>query len=159
MAAEHVIKAAGDIPCEFQMRQLVPAYRHVFRVVKHDICGLKDSIDVCISVRGGTVTMNFYDPHGRFIDHALIEAEANRRRISLRTGCFCNPGAGELALGISKPELAACFSQPGHERLSYDDFRLCIDGKASGAVRISVGLVSNFADAQALLAFAERLLE
>jgi selenocysteine lyase/cysteine desulfurase len=109
--------------------------------------------------RGGAVTLNFYTPAGQAIDHRRIEADASQVGISLRTGCFCNPGAGELALGISKPELAACFSQPGHERLSYDDFRLCIDGKASGAVRISVGLVSNFADAQALLAFAERLLE
>jgi selenocysteine lyase/cysteine desulfurase len=108
--------------------------------------------------RGGSVTLNFFDRDGNPIDHRRVEAEANKVNISLRTGCFCNPGAGELALGISKPELTACFSQPGHERLSYDDFRLCIDGKASGAVRISVGLASNFEDAQALLRFAESLL-
>jgi selenocysteine lyase/cysteine desulfurase len=77
----------------------------------------------------------------------------------LRTGCFCNPGAGEIALGISRMELAACFSQPTHEqRLSLDDFRLCIDGKSSGAVRISVGMVTNFADVQAFLKFCEGLL-
>jgi len=109
--------------------------------------------------RGGAVTLNFFDRDGNPIDHRRVEAEANQVNISLRTGCFCNPGAGELALGISKPELTACFSQPGHERLSYDDFRLCIDGKASGAVRISVGLVSNFEDVQALLHFAESLLD
>jgi molybdenum cofactor sulfurtransferase len=108
--------------------------------------------------RGGSVTLNFYDADGYPIDHRRVEAEANQVNISLRTGCFCNPGAGELALGISKPELTACFSQPGHQQLSYDDFRLCIDGKASGAVRISVGLVSNFEDAQALLQFARSLL-
>jgi selenocysteine lyase/cysteine desulfurase len=45
------------------------------------------------------------------------------------------------------------------QRLSYDDFRLCIDGKASGAVRISVGLVSNFEDAQKFLEFARGLLK
>ena len=32
-----------------------------------------------------------------------------REGISLRTGCFCNPGAGEVSLGLSKPELEACF--------------------------------------------------
>jgi selenocysteine lyase/cysteine desulfurase len=109
--------------------------------------------------RGGAVTVNFYDKDRRPIDHRFIEQEANKVNISLRTGCFCNPGAGEVALGISKPELAACFSSPGHDqRLSYDDFRLCIDGKASGAVRISVGLVSNFEDVQKFLKFAEGLL-
>ncbi len=56
-------------------------------------------------------------------------------------------------------ELAACFTSPGHDqRLSLDDFRLCIDGKSSGAVRVSVGLVSNFEDVQAFLKFAESLL-
>jgi selenocysteine lyase/cysteine desulfurase len=56
-------------------------------------------------------------------------------------------------------ELAACFTSPGHaQRLSLDDFRLCIDGKSSGAVRISTGLVSNFEDVQGFLKFAEGLL-
>lgn len=110
--------------------------------------------------RGGAVALNFFDPHGMPVDHQFIEEAASRHNISLRTGCFCNPGAGEIALGISSMELAACFTQPGHnQRLSYDDFRLCIDGKASGAVRISVGLVSNFADVQALLTFARSLLK
>jgi len=109
--------------------------------------------------RGGAVTANFFDKDGGPIDHRFIEQEANKHNISLRTGCFCNPGAGEIALGISKPELAACFTQPGHgQRLSLDDFRLCIDGKASGAVRVSVGLVSNFEDVQVFLKFAEGLL-
>jgi molybdenum cofactor sulfurtransferase len=111
------------------------------------------------SKRGGAVTANFFDQTGKPIDHRYIEAEANKHNISLRTGCFCNPGAGEVALGFSKPELAACFSQPGHEqRLSLDDFRICIDGHSSGAVRVSVGLVSNFDDVQAFLKFSESLL-
>ncbi|MCX6037046.1 MAG: aminotransferase class V-fold PLP-dependent enzyme [Chloroflexi bacterium] len=110
--------------------------------------------------RGGAVTANFFDKDGGLIDHRFIEQEANKHNISLRTGCFCNPGAGEIALGISKPELAACFTQPGHgQRLSLDDFRLCIDGKSSGAVRVSVGLVSNFEDVQVFLKFAEGLLD
>lgn len=109
--------------------------------------------------RGGAVTVNFYDKDGNAIDHRFIEQEANKVNISLRTGCFCNPGAGEVALGISRVELDVCFTQQGHEeRLSIDDFRLCIDGKSSGAVRISVGTVTNFNDVQALLAFARGLL-
>ena len=110
--------------------------------------------------RGGAVTANFFDKDGGPIDHRYIEAKANQTAISLRTGCFCNPGAGELALGISRMELAACFTSPGHDqRLSLDDFRMCIDNKSSGAVRASVGLVSNFEDVQAFLKFAEGLLE
>ncbi|MBE7434192.1 MAG: aminotransferase class V-fold PLP-dependent enzyme [Anaerolineales bacterium] len=109
--------------------------------------------------RGGAVTVNFYDKNDQAFDHRFIESEANKVNISLRTGCFCNPGAGEVALGISRVELDVCFTSPGHEdRLTLDDFRLCIDGKSSGAVRISVGMVTNFNDVQAFLAFARGLL-
>ena len=38
--------------------------------------------------------------------------------------------------------------------MRFDDFRRCIDGKSSGAVRVSLGLVSNFADALAMVEFA-----
>jgi len=107
--------------------------------------------------RGGTVTMNFYDPAGRFFDHRYIEAEANRRNISLRTGCFCNPGGGEIALELSRPELVACF-RDSDDRITMDDFRLCIDGKNSGAVRVSAGLVSNFADVYRFYRFARGFL-
>jgi selenocysteine lyase/cysteine desulfurase len=109
--------------------------------------------------RGGAVTVNFYDKDNKALDHRFIEQQANEAMISLRTGCFCNPGAGEVALGISRVELDVCFTQPGHEdRLTVDDFRHCIDGKSSGAVRISVGTVTNFNDIQGFLAFARALL-
>jgi molybdenum cofactor sulfurtransferase len=105
------------------------------------------------NMRGATITMNFYDPDGNFFDHRMIEAEAARARISLRTGCFCNPGGGEVSLGISQGELDTCFAQPGR-RLTLDDFRHCIDGKSTGAVRISFGIASNFADARRFVEFA-----
>ena len=109
--------------------------------------------------RGGAVTVNFYDKDDKAFDHRYIEEQANKINISLRTGCFCNPGAGEVALQISRVELDVCFTQPLHEeRLSIDDFRKCIDGKSSGAVRISVGMVTNFKDVQVFLAFAKGLL-
>ncbi len=105
--------------------------------------------------RGGTVTFNFYDALGRPIDHRAVEQHANAANISLRTGCFCNPGGGEVALDISGTELTSCFRQPEHQtRLTIDDFRMCIDGKSTGAVRVSLGLVSNLADVDRFLAFA-----
>lgn len=75
-----------------------------------------------------------------------------RRRCSLRTGCFCNPGAGELALGLTRGELETCFARSA---MTYDDFRLCIDPRRSGAVRVSLGMISNLADVEAFLALAE----
>jgi len=112
------------------------------------------------SRRGGTIALNFSNAQGKTIDHRAIEAEANTHGISIRTGCFCNPGAGEIALGISSEELTSCFTAPGHDRrLSMDDFRDCITTTASGAVRISVGIVSNFADVERFLDFARSFLD
>ena len=110
--------------------------------------------------RGGAISTNFFTPEGRVIDHRWIEQQANLRGISLRTGCFCNPGAGELALHILPEELISCFNRPDHEqRLTYDEFRLCINAKASGAVRISVGPVSNFADVEKFLDFVHTFVK
>ena len=108
--------------------------------------------------RGATLALNFFDRVGRPIDHRLIELQANRERISLRTGCFCNPGAGETALGLSKGELDSCFMR-STRRMTFDDFRRCIDGKSTGAVRVSLGLASNFEDVQAMARFAAQFLD
>jgi selenocysteine lyase/cysteine desulfurase len=108
--------------------------------------------------RGGTLTMNFYDANGHFIDHRLIEARANDANISLRTGCFCNPGGGELALGISADELQSCFIRV-KDRLTIDEFRRCIDDKSTGAVRVSVGLATTFADVYCFVEFAKQFTD
>jgi len=102
--------------------------------------------------RGGAVTINVYDQNGKGIDHRLVEEGANKKKISLRTGCFCNPGAGEMALGLQRDEIVTCFSQ-GTRSMTLDQFRQCIDGKSTGAVRMSVGLVSNFSDVETALDF------
>src|SRR5581483_1024087 len=110
--------------------------------------------------RGATITVNFYNHEGRAIDHREIERRANAQNISLRTGCFCNPGGGEIALGITGTELAQCFRQPQYQsRFTVDDFRLCIDGKSNGAVRVSLGLVSNEQDVNRFLEFAGGLVQ
>ncbi|MFP3940115.1 MAG: aminotransferase class V-fold PLP-dependent enzyme [Thermoanaerobaculia bacterium] len=108
--------------------------------------------------RGGTVTLNFRDRQGRIVDHELIEERAARRGISIRTGCFCNPGAGELALGLTGDEISGCFTRSGG-RMSYEEFRRCVNDKSTGAVRVSTGLASSFADVFAFYDFARELLD
>ncbi len=107
--------------------------------------------------RGGTITINLRDDLGQFIDHQTIEERAGRHRLSIRSGCFCNPGAGELAMGISADEMRSCFVRHA-DRITYDEFRRCIDGKSTGAVRISLGVASTFADVSAFVGFARSFL-
>jgi molybdenum cofactor sulfurtransferase len=107
-----------------------------------------------VDMRGGTVAFNVYDARGETVDHLTVERRANGENISLRTGCFCNPGAGELALGLSKGDMIQCLDHPA-SRMTLSEFRQCIDGKSTGAVRVSLGLVSNFEDVERFLRFLE----
>jgi selenocysteine lyase/cysteine desulfurase len=108
------------------------------------------------TARGATVQFNVLDARGRLIDGYEVEARANARRISLRTGCHCNPGARELALGYSEQEMVACFRHK--ERFTYQQFLKLLEGWTTGAVRVSLGMVSNVADLEALLALLETYL-
>lgn len=98
--------------------------------------------------RGGTIVMNFYDQHGELYPFATIEQEANERKISLRTGCFCNPGIDETNNQISLQDLQHYFGT--HETGNYFDMIDYI-GKLRGSVRISVGLVTNFKDIETFI--------
>jgi selenocysteine lyase/cysteine desulfurase len=98
-------------------------------------------------MRGGTVTLNFYGPDERLLDYRRIEELANKKGISLRTGCFCNPGAGEIAEGLTTEDMMAGLND-GPD-LSLPHFVQVIQhrgNKSAGAIRISIGLATNFAD-------------
>ena len=45
--------------------------------------------------------MNFYNKEGEVYSHIYVEQDANRNNISLRSGCFCNPGLDETNNEIS----------------------------------------------------------
>jgi selenocysteine lyase/cysteine desulfurase len=109
-------------------------------------------------MRGGIVTMNFYDPAGHLLDYRRVEEMAGEQRISLRTGCFCNPGAGETAEGITAEDVDAALAI--REDLTLARFLEIVTargGKSAGAIRVSVGLVSNFADVERFAQFAASL--
>jgi molybdenum cofactor sulfurtransferase len=105
--------------------------------------------------RGGTITLNFYDPDGHLLDYRRVEELASARRISLRTGCFCNPGAGETAEGLTESDMLAAIASDVD--MTLPRFLQVIQhrgGKSAGAIRVSLGVASNFADVDAFLDFA-----
>ena len=77
-----------------------------------------------------------------------------------RTGCFCNPGAGELALNIRKEDLMECFYDL--ELATFEDFAKAVtertDADAAGAVRVSVGIATTFEDVYALVQMLKTFL-
>jgi molybdenum cofactor sulfurtransferase len=107
-------------------------------------------------MRGGTVTLNFYDPDGHLLDYRRVEELASERHISLRTGCFCNPGAGETAEWITEEDIEAAVAMRTDMNLPrFLQFITHRGGKSAGAIRVSLGIASNFADVERFLAFAE----
>jgi selenocysteine lyase/cysteine desulfurase len=109
--------------------------------------------------RGGTITLNLYDPSGHLLDYRRIEELAGAEGISLRTGCFCNPGAGEAAEGLTEEDMQAGFAMGADGSLGGFLRLLQARGqhKSAGAIRASLGLVSNFADVTRFFGFLARL--
>jgi selenocysteine lyase/cysteine desulfurase len=106
--------------------------------------------------RGATIAFNFLHPDGRVVDERYVERVAREHNLSLRTGCFCNPGAGEIAFTIS-PEtlLGGEFSNA----MTLDQYVTAIGLPSGGAVRASLGLATNHADIQRFAGFADAFLD
>jgi selenocysteine lyase/cysteine desulfurase len=112
------------------------------------------------TMRGGIVTMNFYDPDGHLLDYRRVEELAGLRGISFRTGCFCNPGPGEAAEGITDADIAAALARNADLTLPlFLQMMAHEGGKSAGAIRVSFGIASNFADAQRFVEFAASLCD
>lgn len=111
---------------------------------------------ISVEGRGGTIAFNFCDPDGVILDYRQVEARANGHHISLRSGCFCNPGAGEAAMGLTEAEIETALA--ADQRMTLPDLMAVME-RVLGAMRISVGMVTNFADVYAFAAFAREFLD
>ena len=102
--------------------------------------------------RGGTVAFNLLDPGGRVVDERAVARESAAAGISIRTGCFCNPGAIQGAFQLTSTNWRAALR--GNARTM--DQYLDLPGMPSdGTLRASVGLASNVDDVERFLAFVE----
>jgi selenocysteine lyase/cysteine desulfurase len=126
--------------------------------------GRHDPTTVGGDVRGGTIACNFLDADGNIVDERAVSRDAAAAGISLRTGCFCNPGAGEWAFGLSKKAVGGTFARRAAMRRGFldkdmttvDDYLRAIGLPTGGAVRLSLGVASTLADVESFLDFAER---
>ena len=106
--------------------------------------------------RGGTIAFNFLHPGSRVVDERFVDRVATRHGISLRTGCFCNPGAGEIAFTISEQTLLG--GEFG-EGMVLEDYIRQIGLPSGGAIRASLGIASNFADVYRFSRFAAEFID
>ncbi len=109
--------------------------------------------------RGATVAFNVLTHDGRPVPFWDVEARGREARVSLRGGCFCNPGASEAAFGYTPDEVIRCLDEVT-EGFTLDRFKRCIGPElAVGAVRASLGIASSLNDVrravEVIASFAE----
>ncbi len=105
--------------------------------------------------RGATIALYLMDPDGHPYDVYDVEAAAGRELISIRTGCFCNPGDGEVAHNITHEDMERCFKEPSAAVSLMQCQRVIEDatGKVPNTVRVSLGVASTFADVYRFMTF------
>jgi selenocysteine lyase/cysteine desulfurase len=125
-----------------------------FRAMRHSNCAPMVRVygPTDVHERGGIVAFNFLDPDGTPVDERLVAKETAASGFSVRTGCFCNPGAGEGAFAITRRSLRHA---PRWGIRTVDDYLELLSLPTGGAVRVSFGLASTYADAERFLRFAE----
>ncbi|MFL5581508.1 MAG: aminotransferase class V-fold PLP-dependent enzyme [Gemmatimonadaceae bacterium] len=101
---------------------------------------------------GATVSFNVLRADGVAIPFGRVERAARRAGVSVRGGCFCNPGASEAAFGLPPERTLGCLQAMAEGEWSVDRFARCLEGVAVGAVRASLGMSSNERDVERLLA-------
>jgi selenocysteine lyase/cysteine desulfurase len=110
--------------------------------------------------RGGTVAFNVLDRAGRVVPYRRVEDAALGSGVSIRGGCFCNPGAAERAFGFPSAETLACMDRARREGFSVESFAECLGGDIPvGAVRASLGVPSNDADIGRLVTVIRQVAE
>jgi len=110
---------------------------------------------VSLEARGATVAFNVIDTNDVPLDIADVEERAGRANISLRSGCFCNPGVGEVIYGLTAEQIEDLFREDG---LTFDGMRARVRekwGQEVGATRASLGIATNFADVFRFLQFLQ----
>jgi selenocysteine lyase/cysteine desulfurase len=104
---------------------------------------------------GGTIILNVFDINGNQYPFEAIEQEASKYQISIRSGCFCNPGIDETNNCLTADELSRYYSS--RDKGDYRDMMAFI-GKMRGAIRVSVGWSTVKNDLDILIQFLKGYL-
>jgi selenocysteine lyase/cysteine desulfurase len=102
---------------------------------------------------GATVSFNVLDRSGNAIPFARVVERARNEGVSLRGGCFCNPGASEAAFQFPPDQTRRCLEASSDGGFSIAKFSECLGASVPvGAVRASMGIATNRRDIDRALA-------
>lgn len=111
--------------------------------------------------RGGTVILNFQDTEGNTFPFDWIENQANKQLISIRSGCFCNPGIDETNHCVSNEEMAQYYTSRKEKEFDsttgYLRYMSKMIGRMRGATRVSFGIATTTKDIETFVNFVSKL--
>ncbi len=108
--------------------------------------------------RGGTIIFNLNTVEGKVDNYFEIEKAANNANISLRTGCFCNPGIDEIMSCVSNEESLRYYSFMEEHEYNYEKLVVLL-GRMRGAIRVSLGYVTDLKDINNFIGFLRGYLK
>ncbi len=139
-----------------RVKSLIDYLKSELRTIKHDnnkevvrVFGPADGND-----QGGTIIVKFFNTQGESYNFEKIENMTNERNISIRSGCFCNPGIDEVNNCLTTDEISNYFNS--RDSGDYHDMIKALN-KMRGATRISVGLATTKNDLDSFIDFVKDL--
>ncbi|KAF0701132.1 Aste57867_8355 [Aphanomyces stellatus] len=158
------------LACKFGFQSLrdltMPAVqRHVSSITRYvhaKLCSLRhaNGFSVCeiygthhqeYENAGSIIACNFLRSDGSYVGYAEFSNLAGMHDIHIRTGCFCNPGACQKFLKLTSNDM---MSHIDHGHVCGDSMDI-IEGRPTGAIRLSFGYMTTKEDVDLFLAFRE----
>lgn len=102
--------------------------------------------------QGPVITFNLRSASGEWIGYSGVECAAAAKNIHIRTGGHCNPGGVAYFCRLSGAEMQQNFKE-GHVCGDENDV---MNGKPTGAVRVSLGAMSTVEDVLKFLDFIKQ---
>lgn len=116
-----------------------------------NVCVIYSESSFSGSNQGPVIAFNLKDERGGFISNSEVEKLSIVKNIQLRTGGLCNPGGIASHLGLSAEEMRRNYAA-GQRCGSENDI---INGKPTGAIRLSFGAMSSMEDVTTFLHFVD----
>ncbi len=105
-----------------------------------------------INNHGSIIAFNLMDQNGEYIGFKDVEKLCEQKGIKIRSGCFCNPGACNFYLNLTSEEVMENYKR-GNK--CWDTKTTSLNGKPTGAIRISFGSNSTLNDLNLFVKFLQ----
>lgn len=138
--SKHTNFVASDLRAQLQ---------NLYHANGRQVCSIYNDKLLQDAVQGPVIAFNLKDNQGKYISNSEFEKLGVVKSIQTRTGSLCNHGGVATRLGLSSDELSQNYAA-GQRCGGEDDI---LNGKPTGAIRVSLGPMSNLKDVTTFVDF------